>query len=276
MISIVTNTPSLEGQRNLSNSNQMLNQSLQRLSTGYRINSAMDDAAGLSVSENMRSQVRGLAQASRNALDGLSVVQTAEGAMGEISSALIRMRELSVQSATDTISDVQRSYINTEFNDLVDEINRTASTTTFNGINLLDGSTALNGLDFQVGFDSGANFRINVKIDDVSTSGLGFLGTEGLDTKTNAQAAMDVLDNALSLLSTARAGLGAKGNRLMMAGQTADQIRGNLSAANSRIRDTDMAAETANLSKAQVLMQAGTAMLAQANSSPQQLLRLVQ
>ena len=276
MISIVTNSPSLEGQRHLGASNMKQSQALQRLSTGYRINSAMDDAAGLGVSEGMRAQIRGLAQASRNAMDGLSVVQTAEGAMGEIANALIRMRELTVQSASDTISDVQRQYLNTEFQDLTAEIDRIAATTKFNGNTLLDGTFSTSGLDFQVGFESGANFRITVNISDVSSTGLAFAGTEAVDTKANSQSCMAVIDTALTTLSNARADLGAKGNRLVMASEGADHIKENLSAANSRIRDTDMAVETSNLARAQVLMQAGTAMLAQANSAPLQLLRLIQ
>ena len=276
MISIVTNSPSLEGQRHLGASNMKQSQALQRLSTGYRINSAMDDAAGLGVSEGMRAQIRGLAQASRNAMDGLSVVQTAEGAMGEIANALIRMRELTVQSASDTISDVQRQYLNTEFQDLTAEIDRIAATTKFNGNTLLDGTFSTSGLDFQVGFESGANFRITVNISDVSSTGLAFAGTEAVDTKANSQSCMAVIDTALTTLSNARADLGAKGNRLVMASEGADHIKENLSAANSRIRDTDMAVETSNLARAQVLAQAGTAMLAQANSAPLQLLRLIQ
>ncbi len=276
MISIMTNVASLEGQRHLNNSSRSLNQALQRLASGYRINSAMDDAAGLGVSENMRAQIRGLGQASRNAMDGLGVVQTAEAAMGEISNAVIRMRELTVQAASDGLSDIQRGYINTEFNELIAEINRTTASTVFNGNTLLDGTFSTQGLDFQVGFEAGANFRITVEIKDVSTVGLGFTGTESLDSKVNALATMDVLDAALNTLSEARAGLGAKGNRLTMAHSGVESMRENLSTANSRIRDTDMAAESAALTRGQVLVQAGTAMLAQANSTPQNALRLLQ
>ena len=254
-----------------------LNGSLQRLTSGYRINSAMDDAAGLGVSEQMRAQVRGLNQAARNANDGLSVVQTAESAMGEISSVLIRMRELTVQSASDTISDQERGYLDTEFQQLVEEVDRITATTKFNGNTLLNGSfaTGVANLDFQVGIENGAAFRIEVNIDDVSTGGLGFAGTEAVDTKVNSLTTMAAIDTALQTLSTARSNIGAKGNRLQVAGSAAEIMRENLSAANSRIRDTDVASETSHLSRAQVLMQAGTAMLAQANSQPQMALALI-
>ena len=275
MSRIATNISSLEGQRHLTKSNSMLNKSIQRLSSGYRINSAMDDAAGLGVSEGMKAQIRGFAQASRNSMDGLSVVQTAESAMGEISDALIRLRELSVQAASDGISDVQRSYINTEFQDLLLEIDRISATTNFNGSSLLDGSFATTGIDFQVGVESGTNYRITVNVANVSSAGLLFTGTEAVDTKLNAQSVMSVIDTALSSLSNARSDLGSKGNRLMMAASAADAMGENLSGANSRIRDTDMAAETANLSKFQVLSQVGTSMLAQANQQPMNVMKLI-
>ena len=274
-LSVVSNSASLTGQRHLNKSHSMLNSSLQRLSSGYRINGAMDDAAGLGVSERMRAQIRGLAQASRNASDGLSVVQTAEGAMGEISSILIRMRELTVQSASDSITDTERGYLDTEFQDLTSEIDRITESTKFNGNTLLDGTFATTGLDFQVGYESGADFKITVDISDVSASGLGFGGSEAVGTKANALTAMGAIDTALDNLNTARAGLGSKGNRLVAAGSAVDVMREGISAANSRIRDTDIAAETSAMSRAQVLMQAGTSMLAQANSQPQLALSLL-
>ncbi|MFT7623537.1 MAG: flagellin [Myxococcota bacterium] len=275
MISVMTNTASLGSQRHLGKTQKGLNQSLKQLSSGLRINSAMDDAAGLGVSERMRSNIRGLNQASRNANDGLSVVQTAEGSMGEISDILIRMRELTVQSASDGITDTERGYLDTEFQDLSSEIDRITQATKFNGATLLDGSHATTGLDFQVGFENGADFRITVTIADVSTSGLGFGGTEAVDTKANSQATMAVLDTALDALNGERASLGAKGNRLQVAASSVDVMAENLSAANSRIRDTDVAAATSQMSKNQVLMQAGVSMLAQANSQPQLALSLI-
>lgn len=275
MMSIVTNVASLSGQRNLANSQAQLNSSLSKLTSGMRINSAMDDAAGLGVSESMKSQIRGMAQASRNANDGLSVVQTAEGAMGEISNAVIRMRELTVQAANDSLTDTQRGFLNTEFGELSTEIDRIANTTEFNGKTLTDGTFATTGMDFQVGIKDGANYRISVNVADVTTSGLGFGGSEAVDTKANAQAAMATLDTALENLNTARSNLGAKGNRLTAAGAAVDVMRENLSAANSRIRDADIAAESSNLTRGQVLTQAGTAMLAQANAAPQAALQLL-
>ncbi|MFT5433079.1 MAG: flagellin [Myxococcota bacterium] len=274
-LSLVTNTASMVGQRNINKTHTRLNKSLNRLTTGRRINSAMDDAAGLGVSEAMRAQIRGLAQASRNANDGLSVVQTAESAMGEISNMLIRMRELTVQAASDTLNDSERSYLDTEFQDLVSEIDRVSSTTLFNGNVLTDGSFAVDPLDFQVGFENGADFRISVTIDDVSTSGLGFLGAEAVGTKLDAQDSMDILDAALTAVSTSRSLLGSRANRLVAASAGADVMRENLSAANSRIRDTDVAAETSQMARSQVLMQAGTSMLAQANAQTQLAMQLI-
>lgn len=273
-LSVVSNSASLVGQRHLNKSHALMNTSLQRLSSGLRINSAMDDAAGLGVSERMRAQVRGLAQASRNASDGLSVVQTAEGAMGEISGILIRMRELSVQSASDTITNTERGYINTEFADMIAEIDRITESTKFNGNTLLDGTYATTGLDFQVGFESGTAFKIEVKIAEVDATALG-INAAKVDSKTDANSAMTALDSALNTLNTARANLGSKGNRLVAAGSAVDVMREGISAANSRIRDTDIASETSAMSRAQVLMQAGTSMLAQANSQPQLALSLL-
>jgi flagellin len=273
-LSIVSNGASLTGQRHVNKTHNTLNQSLQRLSSGYRINGAMDDAAGLGVSERMRAQVRGLAQASRNASDGLSVVQTAEGAMGEISGILIRMRELSVQAASDTITNTERAYINTEFTDMTAEVDRITKSTKFNGNTLLDGTYATTGLDFQVGFESGNDFKITVAIAQVDSATLGF-DSAAVDSKANALTAMGLLDTALDSLNTARAGLGSKGNRLVAAGSAVDVMREGIAAANSRIRDTDIAAETSAMSRSQVLMQAGTSMLAQANSQPQLALSLL-
>ena len=275
-VSIMTNTASMKAQRHVGRTNTMLNTSLERLSSGFRINSAMDDAAGMSVSEQMKAQIRGLGQATRNANDGLSVVQTAEGSMGEISNVLIRMRELSVQSASDSITDTERVYLDTEFQDLVAEIDRITSSTSFNGLVLLDGSFAATGLDFQVGYDNGAAFRISVNISDVSTAGLGFAGTEAIDTKANSQNVMSTIDASLDALATARASLGAKGNRLQIAAGAAQVMRENLAAANSRIRDANVAEESSQFARSQVLMQAGVSMLAQANAQPQSALALLQ
>ena len=247
---------------------------VQRLSSGFRINSAQDDAAGLGISERLKSQVRGLAQASRNASDGLSVVQTAEGVMSEVSDILIRMRELSVQSASDSVTGTERGYINTEFTELKSEIDRLVKSTKYNGEKLLDGSYT--SKDFQVGFEKGdaTDFVIQVSIANVNATGLS-IASSVTDTKTNAKASMAALDAALDSLNSARATLGAKGNRLMSAAAAVDVTRENLAAANSRIRDTDVAVETSNFAKQQVLMQAGVSMLSQANAQPQLALRLL-
>ncbi len=274
-ISIQSNVASLVAQRHVNVTQTNVNRSLSRLSSGFRINSATDDAAGLGVSEVLKSQIRTLAQASRNASDGLSVVQTAEGAMGEVSSALLRMRELSVQAASDNITDKERGYINTEFQDLTAEIDRIASSTKFNGQVLTAGAFKTTGLDFQVGHENGANFRITVTVADVTTTGLGFAGTEAVDTKVNAQNVMAKLDTALDNLNTARAGLGSKANRMTTAAGAVDVMRENLASANSRIRDTNIAEETSSFARSQVLMQAGVSMLAQANSQPQLALSLL-
>lgn len=274
-ISLQSNVVSLRAQGSLNRTQNTLNTALARLSSGFRINSAMDDAAGLGVSEGLRSQIQALSQASRNANDGLSVAQTAEGSMGEISNALIRMRELSVQAASDSLTDTERGYLDIEFQDLVSEIDRITESTKFNGSKLLDGTYAATGLDFQVGVDNGAAFRITMTIADVSTTGLGFAGTEAVGSKANAQTAMGAIDTALNNLSTARAGVGAKANRLTAADSSIISMREALSAANSRIRDTDIAAETSAFSRSQVLMQAGVSMLAQANAQPSLALSLL-
>jgi flagellin len=262
-------------QRHVGQTQSSLNRSLARLSSGFRINSATDDAAGLGVSEVLKSQIRTLAQASRNASDGLSVVQTAEGAMGEVSSALLRMRELSVQAASDNITDKERGYINTEFSELKAEVDRIGKSTKFNGSALIDGTFKTTGLDFQVGHENGTDFRITVTIADVTTTGLGLVAADAVDTKANAQAVMAKLDTSLDSLNTARAGLGAKANRLQTASSAVDVMRENLAAANSRIRDTNVAEETSAFARSQVLMQAGVSMLAQANAQPQLALSLL-
>ncbi len=274
-IGLQSNVSALMVQGHLRTTQGRLNTSLERLSSGYRINSAMDDAAGLGVSEAMRADIRALNQASRNAADGLSVVQTAEGSMGSISEVLMRMRELTVQAASDSITDTERGYLDTEFQDLVTEADRIANTTKFNGNVLLDGTFATTGLDFQVGIDGTGNSRITVTMADVTTSGMGFGGAEAVDTKANAQAAMTTIDTALDALSSARASVGAKGNRLGYAQSGLDSMSENLTAANSRIRDADVAAESANFARQQILLKAGASMLVQANSLPSLALTLL-
>jgi flagellin len=248
---------------------------MERLSSGFRINTAMDDAAGLAISERLKAQIRGLAQASRNANDGLSVVQTAEGVMSEISDIMIRMRELSVQASSDSVTSTERGYINAEFTELKGEVDRLVKSTKFNGQLLLDGSYTAK--DFQVGFEKGnaTDFVIQVSITNVNSTGLALTAAVAVDTKTGATNSMTALDTALDSLNSARATLGAKGNRLLSASAAVNATQENLSSANSRIRDADISAETSNFSRAQVLMQAGVAMLSQANAAPQLALRLL-
>lgn len=234
----------------------------------------MDDAAGLAVSEGMKSRIRGLGMAERNALDGVSVVQTAEGSMAEISDIIIRMRELTVQSANDSITDTERGYLSLEFTELSEEIDRISQATKHNGMSLLDGSLG-GGLDFQVGHDSGAANRINVSFADTTLTGLGLGGAAGVGTKANALTTMDDLDAALDTLNTGRALLGSRGNRLQIAASAVATQRENLSAANSRIRDVDIARESSELARNQILLQAAVAMKVQANQGPQLLLALL-
>ena len=276
VMSLRTNLPSMNALRNLQGTQSQLERSLNRLSSGYRINRAADDAAGLAISENLRASIRSLAQAERNANDALSVVNTAEGALQEISNMLIRMRELAVQSANDTLGSTERGYLDLEFEELKSEINRISTTTEFNGTNLIDGSLSAVGLDFQVGIRNSADDRISLNVTEVSSDGLGMTTSVGIDTKAGAQAAMSAVDGAIVTLSTNRARLGAMGNRIQSTVNNLSQARENLSAANSRIRDVDVAQETSSFARAQVLVQAGVAMLAQANAVPNMALSLLQ
>jgi len=270
-ISIVTNPASLNAQRNLNKTQGTMGRSLARLSSGLRINGASDDAAGLAISEKLKSQTRSIAQAERNANDAVSMLQTAEGAMNETSGLLIRMRELSVQSANDTVGSTERSFIQSELSDLRDEVNRIAEVTEFNGTKLIDGSAS--SVTFQVGIQNTTNDRISVSVNDMHATALGTGATtrlSGLDisTITGAQTALDVLDAAITDVSAGRAEIGAVQNRLQVTIANLGTARENLSAANSRIRDVDVASESAELTKNNILMQAGVSVLAQANQQP--------
>ena len=279
-LSIMTNVPSLAAQRNLSNTQRSLNQSIGRLSSGLRINRAGDDAAGLGISENLKADIRSLSQARRNANDGISLTQVAEGAMNEIHGIVSRMRELAVQSANGTLGGTERGYIHTEFGQLRSEIDRIAAVTEFNGQALIDGSTAT-GLDFQVGIHSAAANRLSLSVATIAASNLGStgggltLGSASLSTATNAQSALSAFDAAIQQLSTARARIGAFQNRLQVTVQNLSVAHENLSAANSRIRDADVAEESAQLTRAQILQQAGTSLLGQANQLPSAALSLI-
>ncbi|MFT5431827.1 MAG: flagellin [Myxococcota bacterium] len=259
-LSLMTNVSALMTARVLNGNQTKLNQAMTRLTTGKRINSAMDDAAGLGISVGMTSEIRNLNQAARNAMDGLSMVQTAEGALGEISGMLIRMRELTVQSASDSISDKERGFLNVEMVDLRDEIDRVVNTTEFNGISLLKSGT----LDIATETNGGG---LALVLPDLSTANLG-IDTASLDTKANSQAAMDPLDAALDAISLQRARLGSKGNILVRRHSMLGVQSENLSAARSRIMDADVAKEASSMARQMILMQAGVSMLAQANNMP--------
>jgi flagellin len=265
-----TNVPSLTAQRNLASVTGRLQGNFARLSSGLRIATAADDAAGLGVSERMRSQIRSYAVAGRNAQDGISLSQTAEGAMGEISNNLSRMRELAVQAANGTLTTTDRATLDTEFQALITEIDRVATDTTFNGVALLDGTTS--SLDIQVGIDSGDT--ISVGLSDSTTTGLG-IGGLGVTTTALASAALATIDTAVNTVSTNRGALGAAQNRLNSVISSISNVRENLSAAESRIRDVDVAAETADLTRNSILQQAAVSVLSQANVQPQLALSLL-
>ncbi len=264
---INTNVASLESQKNLATSQKRLQQSFERLSSGFRINSAADDAAGMAVSESMRSQIRSYHVAERNANNAISMTQTAEGGLNQISGILIRMRELAVQSANGDLTSTDRGYIDTEFQLLKEEIIRLAETTEFNGKELLAG-TATN-FDFQVGINTSSFDTISVSFGGVDLTVLGIAASSlaGADA-TASVASIDSVDAAFTTINTQRSNFGAAQNRVEVSVANTQSIRTNLSAANSRIRDVDVAEETSQLARSQVLLQAGTSILAQANQQP--------
>jgi flagellin len=267
-----TNLFSLTAQRNLADVSGRLQGNFARLSSGLRIATAADDAAGLGISERLRAQIRSLDQAGRNAQDGVSLVQTAEGALGEVSGNLTRLRELAVQAANGTLNTGDRAALDSEFQALIAEIDRVATQTDFNGINLFDGSTAT--VSIQVGTESGET--IDITLDDATESGLGLDGGSfDLTTVSNASSALATIDTAIDSISTLRGDLGAQQNRLQSSFRSIVSTRENLSAAESRIRDVDIAAETADLTRNTILQQAAVSVLAQANVQPQLALSLL-
>jgi flagellin len=272
---INTNVASLNAQRNLLNTKNSMNSSLEKLSSGMRINKAGDDAAGLAISEGLKAQIRSLGQAKRNTNDGISMIQTAEGGLNEISNILIRLRELSVQSASDTIGDTERSFIDVEYQQLKKEIQRIAQVTTFNGTNLLNGSGQM--IEIQIGTGNDPFEDRLVYHAGEANATLNSLGVANLnvDIKTNAQAAIENVDSAIVSVNSIRANLGALQNRLSSTVNNIAVSEENLSAANSRIRDVDVALETANLARNNILLQAGTSVLSQANQFPQMALNLL-
>lgn len=276
---IATNVGALNAYRNLSSTQNDVSKSLEKLSSGLRINRAADDAAGLAISEGLKSQVNGLNVASRNAQDGISVIQTAEGALTEVHSILQRMRDLAVQGGNGSNNDNSRAAITKEAGELSLELRRIAESTNFNGIDLLKGGE----LTFQVGAGGTDNDAITIDLADVATAvgtlasadgtavGAGFVITDN----AAARATVDTIDAAINAISTARSSLGASQNRFESAINSLNVSAENLSAANSRIRDTDMAAEMVKYTAANILSQAGTAMLAQANQANQGVLQLL-
>ncbi len=282
MGSIVTNLAALNAQRNLSTTQLKLGRVLNQLSSGYRINSAADDAAGLGISENMTAQINGTNQAIRNAQDGISMAQTAEGAMDEIHNMLQRMRELAVQGANDTLDTNARTSIGTEMIQLQSEIDRIAKGTTFVGKNLLDGSLTAT---IQVGANATPNDTMSLAFADVQAgSGLGLITAGGVTwtaagivaTNTAAQALITQVDAAITTVNTDRANLGADQNRLQHTIASLSVSAENLAASNSRIKDADIASLSSQMASDQVLQQAGVAVLAQANASSQSVLKLLQ
>jgi len=272
---INTNVQSISAQRNLNITKRNLDSNLRKLSSGERITRAADDAAGLAISENLKSEIRSMRQAKRNADDGISLVQTAEGGLQEVSNIIIRLRELSVQAATDTLGDTERGFSDIEFQQLKNEIQRISLSSEFNGRKLLDGTTGM--VDIQVGTKNDPfNDRITYDSSSIITTleALG-IGAESVASKQGAQVALEKLDDALVQVNGSRANLGALQNRLQSVIQNLGVTEENFSAANSRIRDVDVAAETASLTKNQILNQAGVSVLSQANQSPQFALKLL-
>jgi flagellin len=273
---INTNTQSIAAQRALSNTKMNLDNNLRKLSSGERITRAGDDAAGLAISEKLKGHIRSIRQARRNADDGISLIQTAEGGLNEISSIIIRLRELAVQAASDTVGDTERKFSDLEFQSLKDEIQRISMSTEFNNRKLLDGTSGL--VEIQVGLFNDS-FKDRIRYDGTEiNSTLESLGIsqDAVISKEQAQMSLQKLDDAIVKVNGSRANLGALQNRLTSVVTTLGITDENFSAANSRIRDVDVAAETADLTKNNILNQAGVSVLSQANQAPQFALRLIE
>lgn len=273
MALIINNNPaSIAAQRNLSVNTGGLQRSVERLSSGLRITRAADDAAGLGLSETLRAQIRSINQATRNSSDGISLTQIADGAAATIGNLLSRLRELSSQSASGTVGNTERSYIDQEFVALRSEIDRIASTTEFNGQALTSGSSI--SFSIQVGFRSGTGNTLSLALADITTSSLG-LSSVNVSSSANAQSALGNIDSAISAIATARANYGSIQNRFEATISNLQITSENLTAAESRIRDADVAYETSQFTKNQILVQTGISVLAQANTLPQQALALL-
>jgi flagellin len=277
MTVINSNVIALRAQAALNGNQNSLTTAMERLSTGRRINSAGDDAAGLAIASKFTAQIRGLNQAVRNANDAISMVQTAEGATNEISNMLQRMRELAIQSASDTNSTTDRSSLQAEFTALRDEINRVAVTTQWNGFNVLDGTTGSGGtVSFQIGTNSSASNSVSATFSNFATSGLlSGISASTISSQSDASSAIDATLTAINTIDEKRGDMGALINRFQYTIANLTNISTNAAVSRSRIQDTDYAIETSNLARAQILQQAATAMLAQANQQPQTVLTLL-
>lgn len=272
---INTNMPSLSAQRSLRYTTRRLDDNYRKLASGERITRAADDAAGLAISENLKAQIRGYRQARRNAEDGISLVQVAEGGMDEISNILVRLRELAIQAASDTVGDKERSFTDLEFQQLKEEAERISQTSEFNGRKLLNGTGGL--FEIQVGVRNNPledRLRFESSDIDATLAALG-IGSESIMTKEGAQNSLGAIDNAISVIGGSRAKLGAMQNRLTSVMNNLSITDENFNAANSRIRDADIAQESAELAKNNVLSQAGVSVLAQANQSTSFALKLI-
>lgn len=272
---INTNTTSLAAQRTLGVNNRDQANSLSKLASGSRINRSADDAAGLAISEKLKAQIRGQNQAERNANDGISMIQTAEGGLSEVSNILVRLRELAVQSASDTVGDREREFTNLEYQNLKQEVERISQVTEFNGKKLLNGEG--DKYDFQIGINNDEfqdRISYDAKVTDASMKSLG-IDSLNVASKESSQMSLAKIDDAIQKISGQRAELGAKQNRLTSTIQNLQVSTENLSAANSRIRDTDYASETANNARLSILNNAGTAVLAQSNAQGQNALSLI-
>ena len=272
---INTNVASISARRTLGLNSGKLNDNLRKLASGERITQAADDAAGLAISENLRAQIRGFRQAKRNANDAISLIQTAEGGLNEISNIVIRLRELAVQTASDTIGSDERGFSDIEFQKLKEEIDRISKSSEFNGVKLLDGSGGM--LEFQVGIKNDPTLDRLYYDGTGSDSTLSALGlmSDSVATKEGAQGVLKKLDDSLVHINGIRANLGANQNRLQSAVNSLSISDENLSAAKSRIRDVDVAEETADMTKNNILVQAGVSVLAQANQSTSAALKLI-
>lgn len=274
MLTVNTNMPSANALNKLTQTTKKLSTSFEHISSGLRINKAADDAAGLGMAENLDAQGRSLRQAQRNANDGVSVLEVAEGATSEVANIIKRMRELAVQSSSETLDNTERAYIDDEFTQLAGEVDRIAQVTEFNGVKVSDGSNTQ--LDVQVGANNSANDRITLTLGDLRATMLGIDATSiDLSTSGGAQAALTVLDGALDDVNGYRSKMGASQNRLESALRNLGTYSESIQGAESRIRDADYAYETAQMSKLQIMQQAGVAVLGQANQLGQSALRLI-